>query len=317
MDRREALSKATITTSGVGTGLMDAERGRAFVRALKEKTALGSAMRQETRTAATGTIDKLATGARIIRAATENADDGYRVGATFAQLQYTTRKVRLPWEITEDALHENLEGGGLESTLTSEMTQQFGLDLEDLEINGDTAAGAGADQAFLQINDGILKLIVTANQAGRNINGAAINGGVIHKSHFFDALYAMPNKYRNQGSLRWIMSPNRHISWWEQLTERSTPAGDSLLAARGGAADGPLGVPVLEVPSMPDSVILLTNPRNFVRVISWQVRRRRVTGDTDATLAALDKRFYIFFIKHDVVVEEFDAVVRVHGLAAP
>lgn len=317
MDRREALSKATITTSGVGTGLMDPERGRAFVRALKEKTALGNAMRQETRTAATGTIDKLATGARIIRAATENADDGYRVGATFAQLQYTTRKVRLPWEITEDSLHENLEGGGLESTLTSEMTQQFALDLEDLEINGDTAAGAGADQAFLQINDGVLKLITTAAVSGRNLNGGAVNSGVISKDHFFDALYAMPNKYRNQGSLRWIMSPNRHIAWWEQLTNRTTPAGDSLLLGSGGAADGPLGIPVLQVPSMPDSTILLSNPRNFVRVISWQVRRRRVTGDTDATLAALDKRFYIFFIKHDVVVEEFDAVVRVYGLAAP
>jgi HK97 family phage major capsid protein len=313
MDRRDALNKATITTSGVGTGLLSAERGRAFLRALKENGTLSQQMRQETRTSATGTIDKIATGARILRSATENADDGYRAGATFEQLSYTTRKVRLPWEITEDALHENLEGQNLEAILLDEMTQQFAIDLEDLEINGDTG-NAGADAPFLTINDGILKLITTQAVSGRNIDGSAINAGVINKAHFFDALYAMPNKYRNSGRLRWIMSPARHIAWWEVLSDRSTAAGDALLEARGGAANGPLGIPVLEVPAMPDDTILLADPRNFVRVVSWQVRRRRITGETDAQLAALDKRFYIFFLKHDVVVEEFDAVVRIHTL---
>lgn len=313
MDRRDALNKATITTSGVGTGLLSADRGRAFIRALKEKGNLSTQMRQEVRTAATGTIDKMATGARIIRAATENTDDGYRAGATFETLSYTTRKVRLPWEITEDALHENLEGQNLEAIMLDEMTQQFAIDLEDLELNGDTG-DVSADAPFLTINDGILKLVEDEAVSGRNIDGSAINAGVINKAHFFDALYAMPNRYRNSGRLRWIMSPARHIAWWEVLSDRSTAAGDALLEARGGAANGPLGIPVLEVPAMPDDTILLADPRNFTRVISWQVRRRRITGETDAQLAALDKRFYIFFIKHDVVVEEFDAVVRIHTL---
>lgn len=317
MDRREALSKATITTAGVGTGLLSAERGRAFLRQLKDKGVLSTKMSQDTRTAATGVVDKLATGARILRAAVENADDGYRVGATFTQVPYTTVKVRLPWELTEDALHENLEDGNLESVMLDEMTTQFALDLEDLEINGDTAAGAGADQAFLQINDGLLKLISTAAVAGRNLNGATVNSGVFSKDHMFDAMYAMPNKYRNQPNVVWIMSPNRQVAWWEQLTNRTTDAGDALLLGSGGAADKPLGKTIVTVPSMPDNVVLLADPRNFHRVVSWQIRRRTVTGATDMELAAKDKRFYIFFLKHDVIVEEFDAVVRVYGLAAP
>lgn len=314
MDRREAIAKATITTTDAAAGgLLSADRGRAFVRALKEKGALSAQMRQDVRTATSGEIDKLATGSRIIRSATENADDGYRAGATFATVSYATQKVRLPWEVTEDLFHENIEGATLENTLTDEMTQQFALDLEDLEINGNTA-DVSVDAPFLTINNGILKLLATAATPGRNIDGSAINGGVLAKQHFFDMLYAMPNKYRNQGSLRWIMSPARHIMWWEVLSDRSTAAGDALLEARGGAADGPLGIPVLEVPAWPDSTIVLANPRNFVRVISWQVRKRKVTGETDASLAAKDKRFYIFFIKHDVIVEEFDAVVRLHTL---
>jgi hypothetical protein len=317
MDRREALNKATITTAGVGTGLLSAERGRAFLRQLKEKGALSPRMSQDNRTAATGVVDKLSTGARILRAAVENADDGYRVGAAFTQVPYTTVKVRLPWELTEDALHENLEDGNLESIMLDEMTTQFALDLEDLEINGDTAAGAGADQAFLQINDGLLKLISTAAVAGRNLNGATVNAGIFSKDHMFDALYAMPNKYRNQPNVAWIMSPNRQVAWWEQLTNRASNAGDALLLGSGGAADKPLGKSIITVPSMPDNVVLLADPRNFHRVVSWQIRRRTVTGATDMELAAKDKRFYIFFLKHDVIVEEFDAVVRVYGLAAP
>ena len=153
MDRRQALSKATITTTDATAGLLDPEQGRAFIRALKESTSLSTKIRQEVRTASSGEINKLATGSRIIRSATENADDGYRVGATFDTVEYTTRKIRLPWEVTEDVFHENIEGEGLEADLTSEMTTQFALDLEDLEINGDTTSL----NAFVQINDGILK----------------------------------------------------------------------------------------------------------------------------------------------------------------
>jgi len=314
MTRREALAKATITTSDAASGLLDPSQGVAFIRALKEKTSLANAMRQEVRTATAGEINKIATGKRIIRAATENADDGYRAGATFATVPFTTRKIRLPWEITEDVFHENIEGQGLESTLVDEMTTQFALDLEDLEINGDTAAGAGADQAFLQINDGIMKMITAAAVPGRNLDGSTIAAGVWGKDHMFEMLYAMPNAYRRSGGLRWIMSPARAIQWWESVTNRATNGGDAALLGEGGSITKPLGIPTLEVPAFPDTTVLLADPRNFVRVISWQVRKRRVTGDTDAELAAKDKRFYIYFIKHDVVIEETDAIVRMHTL---
>lgn len=314
MTRREALAKATITTTDAASGLLDPQRGSAFVRQLKEKgPALAPLIRQEVRVADTGEIDKLATGQRLLRAATENADDGYRVGATFSQVSYTTKKVRLPWEITEDLLHANIEGAGLESTLLDEMTTQFALDLEDLDINGDTAAAVGPDQPFLQIDDGILKLVAAAAAPGRNIDAAAAQ---LDAPMMFDALYALPNKYRNPAEYRWIMSPARKIKWWETITTRATAAGDTALLGQGQLLNTPLGISILEVPAWPDNVVMLANPKNFVRVISWQVRRRKVTGETDAELAAKDKRFYVFFIKRDVVVEEFDAIVRVFNLGA-
>ncbi len=317
MTRRQALAKATITTADASAGLLAPEQAGSFIRTIKDTATFGQAIRLEMRRSPSGEIDKISTGSRLIRAATENSDDGYRAGATFATVPYQTTKVRLPWEVTEDVFRENIEGQDLESTITSEMTKQFGLDWDDLDLNGDTAA-VGADAPFLNIDDGVLKQIATAAVAGRNIDASTINSGVIHKAHFFEGLYAMPNKYRNRGDLRWLVSPNRALSWWESLTDRAGAAGDALLGSQTAtsASGGPLGIPFWVVPQMPDTTMILASPRNFVRVVSWEVRKRKVTGETDADLAARDKRFYIFFVKRDIVVEELDAIVRIHTLDA-
>jgi hypothetical protein len=315
MDRREALNKATVTTAGATAGLLDPTQATSFIRKIKEKGELSNLMRQEIRTSSAGEINKIATSGRIIRAATENADDGYRAGAAFDSVPYVTVKVRLPWEVTEDVFHENIAGEGLEGVLMDEMTSQFSLDLEDLDINGNTA-DVSADAPFLTIDDGLLKKIA-ASSATHKIAGGTISSGVWGKAHLFDALNAIPNRYRNQGDFRWIMSPARKLQWWESIVDRDPAAGDDLLLGNSRVLDSPLGIPTLSVPSMPDSTVLLAQPRNFVRVVSWQVRKRRVTGETDATLAAKDKRFYVFFLKRDVVIEEDDAVASVTGLAAP
>jgi hypothetical protein len=311
MDRRTALAKATTTTANSATALLDPERAAAFLWAIKDADTFGPLIRQEGRRAAAGKIDKASTASRIIRAAAENSDDGYRAGVAFTQATYVANKIRLPWEVTEDVFHENIVAEALESQITADMTRQFALDLSDLDINGDSAAGAGVDQAFLQINDGLLKQLVTAGAGTHRINGALVSSGAIVKAQFFNAMDALPVKYRNQGSLRWLCSPSIPLAWTEYLTDRNTAAGDAALTADGA---GPLGIPFWPVASMPSNRMILTDPRNIVRVVTWDVRRRRVTGETDMELAAKDKRFYVFFIKEDLIIEELDAIVDVYGL---
>jgi hypothetical protein len=313
MNRREAIAKATVTTADVTFGLLSPEQAAGFLRALKDKTVLTSRMRQENRNNDSGTIDKMSTASRIIRGATENADDGYRVGATFGEAAYVTKKVRLPWEITEDVFHGNIEGQGFEASMGDEMTQQFALDLEDLDINGDTAA-TGTDAPFLNIDDGLMKLLAANVPAGQRINGATINAGALAKEHFFAAVKALPNRYLQQPGLVWIMSPLQQIHWWEYLTGRSGAQGDSLLGGNNAVSQNPLGKGIITPAAWPNSRIVLADPRNFVRIVSWQVRKRRVTGETDATLAAKDKRFYIWFIKRDVIVEEYNALIDMYGM---
>lgn len=323
MSRRAALAelqKATITTSAVGSGLLQDYQSDAFIRTIRDRATWLKDVPLLRSRAPKGEINKLTGGSRIIRAAVENSDDGYRAGASFPVVEFDAKKIRLPWEITNDALHENIEGTQLEADLISEMTMAFADDLEDLAFNGDTAAGAGPDQAFLQIRDGVLKLIRT-DYATSVIDGSTINGGAFGKSHFFEALKLLPNKYRAQRGLEWVMSPTTSVAWWEGLTDRNTASGDSVLTGqRGegapgdGAVLGPLGYPIRVVPSFPDGSIMLAAPGNFRNVTTWDVRRFSVGPETDAELAAKDKRFYVYFVKQDVIPVEGSAVVLVDDI---
>lgn len=311
MNRAEAiarLAKATITTTVGANGLLNPTQSRAFLEVAQDQSDFGQAIRTEYVDTPTGEMNKLATGSRILRAAVENADDGYRVEPTFPTISYSTVKMRLPFEVTEDEYEQNIEKRGLEEKLVRRFGNQLGLDLDDLDINGDTAAGAGPDQAFLQLHNGLVKLI-TADAA---VHKTAV-GGALVLANLFTAVRSVPNKYRN-GNLRWLMSPNRHISWVETLTSRNTAAGDAAIGGSSGPGNSPLGIPVLEVPFLPDNLILLTNPKNLIRVLFNQVKRYRVGPDTDWELATRDKNGYIFFVHEGFLYEESDAIAALTGL---
>lgn len=313
MDRRAAIAKATTTTTVASGGLLNDSQSARFLELVKDSSNFGTEIRQEPVGTVAGEINRFGTSARIIRAAAENADDGYRAEPTFPTVPYTTTKIRLPFEVTEDTYESNIEKEALETRLVTSFATQMGLDLDDLDVNGDTAAGAGPDQAFLQIHDGLLKL--AANVVGvHRIDGSTINGGALSLAHFFAGKRALPNKHRARGSLRWLMSPGKAIDWVESLTARATSAGDSAIGGGGTLATNPLGIEIMEVPFFPDDRIMLTNPKNLVRTIFRQIRRRRVTGDTDWELATRDKRGYIFFIRSGFVIEDPDALVDIHTL---
>lgn len=319
MDRRTALAqlqKATVTTANSAGSLLSPQQSDAFIRVIKDKSGFGDAIKLIRRRSATGEINKITSGARLLRGKTENADDGYRAGVTFPEVEYEAKKWWLPWEVTEDEFHENIEEERLEAKITGEMTDQAALDWDDLDVNGDEDDG-GADADFLNINNGLLKLAETVSGVHRvDATDVGDASGDLEKAHFFAALYALPDKYRAQGQARFFLSPTRALSWVEYLTDRETGAGDIALMGSAGVGSKPLNVEFFEVPSMPDDRIIVTAPQNLARVVTWDVRRRKVTGETDWELATRDKRGYLIMAKSDFIIIEPDAVVDLHGLSA-
>ena len=135
------IRKAAISTGTLASGLLNPEQARKFIQQTFDATNLGGLIRHEMRTAKTGEIDKIGIASRFVRKKTENTDDGYRADVKTSQIEYATTAIRLPWEITEETLRENIEGQNFEQIVTNLMTTQLGVDLEDLYLNSDQKTG--------------------------------------------------------------------------------------------------------------------------------------------------------------------------------
>ena len=343
----EIIKAAAIQTSSLTSGLLNPEQARKFIQQTFETTNLGSLIRHEMRTAKTGEIDKIGIASRILRKKTENTDDGYRAGVNTSQIEYSTTAVRLPWEITEETLRENIEGQNLEAVITNLMTTQLGIDLEDLYLNGDEDMGkistfstatayAKGDEV---IYDGKLYTFTVAHAAGAwtgtdakefgtqgdadflKINDGWIkqisNGGHVYDASsesgmsldmFYNTLSQIPNKYNN-GKLRWLMSPRRAQDWERYLLNQ--------VIGKGGAVPdniytSPAKIAVVECPSMSDDKILLTDPKNLIVVNTYGVQIRKTTEGKEAIMQ--DKRFYVTHLDYDPIIEELDAAAIITGI---
>ena len=166
------IVKDTITTNTVTSGLLTPGQAKKFLQQTFDATPLMGAIRHVMKTERKGEIDKIGVERRLLRRKIENVDDGYRAKPKFGQIEYSCNPVRLPWEITEDTLRENIEGENLDKLVTDLMTTQIGVDQEDLLINGDEATPAtDPDYDFLKLDDGVIKKISTGGHV-MDVTGA-------------------------------------------------------------------------------------------------------------------------------------------------
>lgn len=297
---RKAVGEA-ITTGSLNSGLLKPEQARKFIQQTFDATPLGKLVRHEMRTAKTGEIDKIGIASRIVRKKTENTDDNYRANVKTSQIEYSTTAVRLPWEITEETLRENIEGQNFEAITTNLMTTQLGVDMEDLYINGDEdTLESDKDYDFLKINDGWLKQIAN----GGHVYDAS-GESTMSLDMFYKALSAIPNKYNN-GKLRWIMSPRRAQEWELFLLNKVVNAGGAVPES---IYTAPARIQTVECPALSDDRILLTDPQNLIVVNTYGMQVRKTTEGKEAIMQ--DKRFYVIHIDYDPIIEELDATAMI------
>lgn len=302
------IVKGAIETGSVNNGLLNSEQARKFIKQTFDATILGGLVRHEIRTAKTGELDKIGIASRIVRRKQENTDDGYRAGIATSQITYATTAVRLPWEITEETLRENIEGQNFETIVTDLMTRQLGVDMEDLYLNGDESTpSTDPDYDFLKINDGWIKQI---NNGGHVYDIQNINGGALVLDTFYNALQMLPNKYNN-GNLRWLMSPKRAQQWELHLLNQIVNNGGAVPES---IYNSPAKIPTIACPSMSDDKIILTDPKNLVVVNTYDVKIRKTSEGKEAIMQ--DKRFYVVHLDYDPVIEEKDATCIIKNIAS-
>ena len=299
------INKAgTIQTGSLSHGLLNPEQARKFIQQTFEATNLGPLVRHVMRTAKSGEIDKIGIGSRLLRAKVENQDDGYRAGVTTSVIEYACKAVRLPWEITEETLRENIEGQQLEAIITNLMTRQLGVDLEDIYLNGDESTpSTDKDYDFLKLNDGWIKQISN----GGHVYDAA-SDTTMSLDIFYKTLQQLPNKY-NTGRLRWLMSPKRAQQWELYLLNKVVEKGGAVPE---NVYTSPAKIKAVECPSMSDDKILLTDPQNLVVVNTYDMKIRKTTEGKEAIMQ--DKRFYVCHLDFDAIIEEKDATAMITNL---
>jgi hypothetical protein len=315
-----------VNPTGVAGGILAPEQARRFIDYVWDATVLAKDGRRVTMRANTMEIEKVNVGERVIRAAAQGAPDYTNIGATFSKVELTTKKIRLDWEVSTEALEDNIEGGALEDHLVRLMTNAFANDIEDLAING---VGSGAD-AFLSIMPGFVKQTrgtvgnaaheYAATVADNNYTTSVMQGLLLAMPRKYRALKSNLKFYAGTDAFAGIVRNNGTLA--DAISAAFSDRTGSTQANRQEFLDGTaqtlgntrttrvLGVDVLEVPYYPAGYVDLTFPQN--RVWGFQ---RDITVNREYR-AKKDTIEYTVFVRFGIQWEELDAVAYVDSDSA-
>ena len=299
-----------------GSGILRPEQARRFIDYVWDATVLAKDGRRVTMKANTMELEKVNVGERVIRAASQGLGEYTNAGATFSKVELTTKKIRLYWEVSSEALEDNIEGAALEDHIVRLMTNAFGNDIEDLAING-----TGTGGAFTSIMNGFVNQ-VTANTSASHESVANVVAGAWTTNVLQDIILAMPRKYRAlKNNLKFyagtdvfqgIVKNNGTLA--DAIAEAFVNKGPGTEANRQAYLDGNaqtfggarttrvLGIDVQEVPYYPAGYVDLTFPAN--RVWGFQ---RDITVNREYR-PKKDTVEYTVFVRFGIQWEELDAV---------
>ena len=291
-----------------GAGILRPEQARRFIDYIWDATTLANDGRRVTMRANTMELEKVNVGERVVRAANQGDASFTNAGATFTKVELTTKKLRLDWEVSAEALEDNIEGGALEDHLVRLMTTAFGNDIEDLAING---TGAGGDD-FLNIMQGFIDRVDNDGYAHAATVDQADANWTVHDMQ--KLVLALPRRYRAiQTGLKFyagtdtfanIVKNNGTV--WDSIGSTEAARGSYLggidQTVGGARQTRVLGIPVLEVPYYPADYVDLTFPQNRIWGFQRDITVNRFYVPKKDTIE------YTVFVRFGINWEEQDAI---------
>jgi hypothetical protein len=305
-----------VNPTGTPGGILAPEQARRFIDYVWDATVLAKDGRRVTMRANTMELEKVNVGERVIRAAAQAQPTFTNAGATFSKVELTTKKIRLDWEVSTEALEDNIEGAALEDHLVRLMTNAFANDIEDLAINGDGSTGD-----FLSIMEGFVNRVKTDGDAHESIVTVADNAWTPEVMQ--DIILAMPRKYRAiKNNLKFYAGTDA----FQGIVKNNGTLADAVAEAFAGQIAGStqanrqayldggaqtfggarttrvLGVDVQEVPYYPAGYVDLTFPSNRVWGFQRDITVNRTYQPKKDTIE------YTVFVRFGLQWEELDAV---------
>lgn len=313
-----------INPTGTPGGILLPEQARRFIDYVWDATVLAKDGRRVTMRANTMELEKVNVGERVIRAAAQASNDYTNAGATFTKVELTTKKIRLDWEVSTEALEDNIEGGALEDHLVRLMTNAFANDIEDLAINGDGTTGA-----FLSIMEGFVHKVENDGDAHEALVTVTDDNWTTEVMQ--DIILAMPRKYRalkqnlkfyaGTDAFQGIVKNNGTLA--DAIAEAFAPRAAGTERNRQAYLDGQaqtfggarttrvLGIDVQEVPYYPADYVDLTFPANRIWGFQRDITVNREYKPKKDTIE------YTVFVRFGLQWEELDAVAYADAAVDP
>ena len=313
-----------INPTGTPGGILLPEQARRFIDYVWDATVLAKDGRRVTMRANTMELEKVNVGERVIRAAAQASNDYTNAGATFTKVELTTKKIRLDWEVSTEALEDNIEGGALEDHLVRLMTNAFANDIEDLAINGDGSTGS-----FLSIMEGFVHKVENDGDAHEALVTVTDDNWTTEVMQ--DIILAMPRKYRalkqnlkfyaGTDAFQGIVKNNGTLA--DAIAEAFAPRAAGTERNRQAYLDGQaqtfggarttrvLGIDVQEVPYYPADYVDLTFPANRIWGFQRDITVNREYKPKKDTIE------YTVFVRFGLQWEELDAVAYADAASDP
>jgi hypothetical protein len=313
-----------INPTGTPGGILLPEQARRFIDYVWDATVLAKDGRRVTMRANTMELEKVNVGERVIRAAAQANNDYTNAGATFTKVELTTKKIRLDWEVSTEALEDNIEGGALEDHLVRLMTNAFANDIEDLAINGDGSTGN-----FLSIMEGFVHKVENDGDAHEALVTVTDDNWTTEVMQ--DIILAMPRKYRalkqnlkfyaGTDAFQGIVKNNGTLA--DAIAEAFAPRAAGTERNRQAYLDGQaqtfggarttrvLGIDVQEVPYYPADYVDLTFPANRIWGFQRDITVNREYKPKKDTIE------YTVFVRFGLQWEELDAVAYADAAVDP
>jgi len=284
LDVNKLMTKSEIDEANLPNSVLNTQQANRFIDLVIDTSTLIKKVRTRRINHQKGDINKLDLGNIV----TEGADTTTSVTTNVpseSKIHYSTEKYRSAFDLTTDFTEDNLEGRSIRDTLLTMFSKRISIDSEMAFIEGDESLTTGDLQSkennLLGPNDGIVKILTDNTPAAQQINAG---GKASSKKLFYDMKRKIPSRYRvAKPAYRFLTPTSVYDKWMWDISEVETGAGDT--ATQGNVNRSPLGIPMVDVPLMPEDLSIGTSVSDGTKIILTPLQN------------------LIYFIQRDITIE--------------
>jgi hypothetical protein len=228
---KELMSKSAIDSSSLPNSVLNREQANRFIDLVVNESVLLSKARTVRVNRNKGEINKLDLGTIVTEGAHTTSKASTRVPSE-SVVTYDCEKYRSAFDLKTDFM-EDID------------TELAAIEGDDSKVTGDAQT---AENNLLGVNDGWSNILTARVPAAQQIDAG---DKAPSKILYYKMKRAIPSRYRAaKPDYVWIVPSGPADKWKLDWSDRETAGGDSALSS--GLAPGPWGIPMLEVPLMPE-----------------------------------------------------------------